>query len=82
METANQGHLEAIEKILGETSVDELNGFLWEMVVACLTTDAPPFSQAGKRADLLLNYQRVRAFLAAGAEIVSSATTEYRAAAA
>lgn len=70
METADTQYRRAIERILEETSVQEMTDLLWEMAVACLTTDAPPFNQAGKRADVLLIYQRISNLLEAGAQIV------------
>jgi len=82
METTDKQHLKAMEAILEETSVQELDDFLWEMTVACLTTDAPPFNRAAKRADLLLNYNRIKALLAAGAQIVPVAPAGHTAAAA
>jgi len=48
-----------LDRFFGDYSLCELRAWLAEITETCLTTDMPPFDEAGKRADLMLLFKNV-----------------------
>ena len=48
-----------LERFFGDYNLCELRALLAEISETCLTTDAPPFDEAEKRADLILLFKNL-----------------------
>jgi hypothetical protein len=48
-----------LDRFFGDYNLSELRAWLADISETCLTTDTPPFDEAGKRADLILFFKNV-----------------------
>jgi len=54
-----------LERFFGDYSLCELRAWLADISETCLTSDTPPFDEAGKRADLMLLLKNIEYLLEA-----------------
>ena len=66
-----------LERFFGDYNLSELRAWLAEISELCLTTDAPPFDEAWKRADLVLLFKNLECLFEAAC-VLKTARQNYQ----